>query len=158
MKINRVILPLNKEVVLEDDVILSKDSCYYSNQILDASPVHVKASLFETGEFLTVNLNVSCDLKLQCAYTLEEVPYKLRFNETIEITDDPNDEEMIYINKNQFSIDDIILSLVSIHIPLKVVKKGAKLPSSGKNYRVLTEEEVFEEQERDIFDDLPDIN
>ena len=40
---------------------------------------------------------------------------------------------------------------------MKVVKEGAKLPSSGDGYRVLTEEDAALEEKPSLFDVLDDF-
>ena len=50
--------------------------------------------------------------------------------------------------KSNIEVDEYILDLIIAEVPMKIVKKGAKLPSSGEGYRVLSEDEYNKEQEQ----------
>ena len=90
-----------------------------------------------------------------CAYTLEEIPYSYHVKETIELAD--NEEDEFEIINNQIDIDQIVITLIVSNVPMKVIKKGAKLPSSGDGYRVLSEEDAKKEKKSSPFDVLDDL-
>lgn len=145
MIINRGALNIGQTRKLIDDIEVDLSKSPFYAKVFKCSPIHVEATLFENGDFLSIDLKVSADLVLECAVSLEEVPYKLSFNDSIEISDNKDDVDMYYFNKNMFSIDDIIIALVSLNIPSAITKKGAKLPKDVKGVRFLTEEEAYEE-------------
>ena len=90
-----------------------------------------------------------------CAYTLEEIPYQYQIKETVELAGNEDDEFEI-INET-IDIDQILITLIVSNVPMKVIKKGAKLPSNGEGYRVLSEEEALQEKKASPFDALDDL-
>ena len=50
-------------------------------------------------------------------------------------------EECFFEPGNEIDLDPHILALILAEVPHNIVKKGAKRPSSGEGYRVLSEEE-----------------
>ena len=98
-------------------------------------------------------LEVNIDAKVigVCAYSLEDVPLDIKVHDNIEISDVVEDDDVIFYEKNSvFDIDPYILSLIVTNVPQKIVKKGAKLPSGGKGYRVLSEEEYQKEESKKV--------
>ena len=77
-----------------------------------------------------------------CAYTLEDVELKLKFKDSLEFSNEVSDDEDIFFEEKPiFSLDPYILGLIVAETPIKIVKKGAKLPQAGDGYRVLSEDE-----------------
>ena len=87
---------------------------------------------------------------LQCSYTLEDVDYDVDTEEILEFSEDPLDEEILEITGNTINIDDYVLGIIIGNLPLKVVKKGAKLPDI-KGVKVWSEDE-FEENHKNQLD------
>ena len=90
-----------------------------------------------------------------CAYTLEEIPYQYNIKESVELAGNEDDEFEI-INET-IDIDEILITLIVSNIPMKVVKKGAKLPSNGDGYQVMSEEEANSKKKASPFDALDDL-
>ncbi len=102
---------------------------------------------------------------LQCAYTLElfeqeiELDDDLCFNfvnENIELESD----DCFYEPGPVIELDHYAFALILSYIPIKAIKPGAKMPTSGEGYEVLTEEEFYarkqtlDDEFSDIFDEL----
>ena len=149
MKLNRLLFD-NPNYILEGKID-------FSNATLD--PYHIRkieeAEVRITGEnyedLLTLNIKIKVRVIGVCSYTLEDVPMDLNIRENLEISDEIKDDEVIFYEKNAiFDIDPYILSIIISEVPAKIVKKGAKLPSSGDGYRVISEEEFLKEEENKI--------
>ena len=96
-----------------------------------------------------MDISVECDITGVCSYTLEDVPLHLKFKDSLEFSNEIEDDEDIFFEpKPIFDVDPYILGLIIASIPTKIIKKGAKLPNSGAGYRVLSEEDYRKEKEK----------
>lgn len=145
MKINRFAFT-NNHLEIEDDVDFSFAKLD-PNHIRKIENTHVKVVGQEYDEIIYLELEINSDVTGVCSYSLEDVPLHLHFKESLEFSNEiEDDEEIIYVDKPIFEIDEYILELIIAEVPLKLVKKGAKLPSSGKDYRVISEDEYLKEK------------
>ena len=48
---------------------------------------------------------------------------------------------------NNIDLDEYILGILLANVPVRIVKKGAKLPGDGNNYRVISEDQYQKEKE-----------
>ena len=158
MKINRLLLPIGKAVEYDEDVDLTyfKGDQYHVRSIPSC---HMKLSVTNYDDLISLYFIIEGEVKTSCAYTLEEIPYKYKISDVIELTGGEDDE--FEIKGEEIDIDDILITLIVSNVPFKVVKEGATLPSSGEGYRFISEEEAEEEaaqQEKpsafDILDDF----
>lgn len=145
MKLNRLLFQ-NKDYVLEGDIDFSNlEFDPYHIKKIGLTHVKITGSVYE--DLLMLNFHIISDVIGVCAYTLEDVPLHFDFKDSLEISNEIEDDEKIFFEKNMiFDIDPYVLSLLVSEIPAKIVKKGAKLPEDGKGYRVLSEEEYEKEQ------------
>ena len=98
-------------------------------------------------EYITdMKLSMHGEVVGACSYTNEDVlvPYKCKENMTF--SSNENSTADYYEPNNVFDLDPYILALIDSSVPLNIVKKGAKLPSSGTGYQVLTEEEYLKQK------------
>ena len=146
MKINRLLFQ-NKGYSIEDDLDFSSQS-FDSTHIRNIGKTHVKITGQDYEDFLVLNFEIVSDVIGVCSYTLEDVPLTVKVNTSLTFTYEEEDEETIHIDNPIFEVDEYILDLIIAEVPMKIVKKGAKLPSSGEGYRVLSEDEYNKEQEQ----------
>lgn len=145
MKINRFAFT-NNHLEVEDDVDFSLAKLN-PNHIRKINNTHVKVVGDEYEDIICLNLEIDTDVVGVCSYTLEDVPLHLHFKDSLEFSNEINDDEdIIYVQKPIFDIDEYILQLIIGEVPLKLVKKGAKLPESGDVYRVISEDEYLKEK------------
>lgn len=146
MKINRYQLQEGKKEVLEEDIDFSRYP--FNDSHVRAIPFcHVKAELTDYGEILHVIFHIKVDVTAVCSYTLEDVPLHYDFVDELDFSDTvEEDDEIIFEESNIIEFDEHILSLILARVPIKVVKPGAKLPSDGDGYRIMTEEEYYKEK------------
>ena len=154
MKLNRLTLPVGKEVTFHEDIDFSgyQGDPYHVRSIKSC---HMDLSVLNYDELIVLSFNLKGEVMTTCAYTLEEIPYQYQIKETVELAG--NDDDEFKIINETIDIDQILITLIVSNIPMKVIKKGAKLPSNGEGYRVLSEEEALKEKKASPFDALDDL-
>ena len=154
MKLNRLTLPVGKEVVFHEDIDFSayQGDPYHVRSIKSC---HMDLSVLNYDELVVLSFSLKGEVMTTCAYTLEEIPYQYNIKESVELAGNENDEFEI-INET-IDIDEILITLIVSNVPMKVVKKGAKLPSNGDGYQVMSEEEANSKKKASPFDALDDL-
>lgn len=145
MKINRYQFQ-NKNYKIEDDLDFSNVS-FDPTHIRGVNNVHVVVTGNDYDDYLVLNLKIKADVIGVCSYTLEDIPLKINISTSLSFSFLDEDEDVIHIDSPIFELDQYVLDLIVAEVPLTLVKKGAKLPSSGEGYRVLSEDEYNKEQE-----------
>lgn len=136
----------NNVLELEDDIDFSSAKLD-QNHLRKIENTHVKVIAREYNDLITMDVYVECDITGVCSYTLEDVPLHLKFKDSLEFSNEIEDDEDIFFEpKPIFDLDPYILGLIIASTPTKIVKNGAKLPSSGVGYRVLSEEDYQKEK------------
>lgn len=145
MKIIKAKLPLGKTIT-STEVLSFPHEIYNDNHIrqIEDTEVSLSSTLYES--FVRVVVDFKVQVIVACAYTLEDVPLDLHIKDELIFTEDENDEENFYEPGPSIVLDDYILGLILARIPIKVVKKGAKLPKGDESYRVIDEETLNEER------------
>lgn len=147
MIVNLVLVEEGKTLHLEDSIDFSKVE-YSRNIVSEIKTCNVKIDVANYGEIIHMTVNVSSDVVVKCAYSNEDVNYKVNAKEELDFSFDiDDDEEIIHLENPQIEMDELIFSMILVSIPKRVIKKGAKRPESGNGYRVLTEEELLKEKE-----------
>ncbi len=154
MKINRAILPIGKTISYHEDIDFSS---YRGDQyhVRSISSCHMDLDVTNYDDLIVLSFNIKGEVMTTCAYTLEEIPYSYHVKEVVELSGDEEDE--FDMDGDILDIDEMLITLIVSNVPIKVVKKGAKLPSGGDGYRVLTEEEASKEKKPSPFDVLDDL-
>ena len=141
----------------QNNVLELEDEIDFSNAELDQNHIrkientHVKVLAHEYEDLLVMDVNVETDIIGVCSYTLEDVPLHLKFKDSLEFSNEvEDDDDIFYEPKPIFELDPYILGLIIASTPTKIVKKGAKLPSSGSGYRVLSEDEYNSEKKKKV--------
>lgn len=138
----------NNVLELEDEIDFSHTELD-QNHIRKIENTHVKILAHEYEDLLVMDVNVECDIIGVCSYTLEDVPLHLKIKDSLEFSNEVEDDDDIFFElKPIFELDPYILGLIIASTPTKIVKKGAKLPNSGVGYRVLSEEEYNSEKKK----------
>ena len=140
MNLNRFLFQ-NHLLELEEDIDFSNEQLNQSH-IRRIDSCHVKILAHEYDDLIVVEASVEAKVIGVCAYTLEDVELKLKFKDSLEFSNEVSDDEDIFFEEKPiFSLDPYILGLIVAETPIKIVKKGAKLPQAGDGYRVLSEDE-----------------
>lgn len=144
MKISRFDFQ-KKDFKLEEDLDFSKET-FDPTHIRGIKNTHVVVTGADYDDYLILNIKIKSDVIGVCSYTLEDVDYKVDISTSLTFTYNEDEEDTVHIDTPIFDLDPFILDLIVADVPLTLVKKGAKLPTSGNGYRVLTEEEYNQEQ------------
>lgn len=160
MKINRATLPIKKDV----NIIETIDFSIYpfdEHHIRRVDRCEVKVILHEFEDVLSCKLTGTAEVIAACSYTLDDVPLKVKFKEDFFFSNEENGSENIDFEPNNIiDLDPYIIALICAAVPHNLVKPGDTLPSGGKGYRVLTEEQYLSEKKNkrntsfDILDTL----
>ncbi len=153
MKFQFSILRHKNHMELEDVETYTSEEIQGIYSLLDMGKVHVHAELTLEGEIAHIEFHIQTKLYLECAYTLEKVDYPLDFIEELDFSSSDlyeNDENIVFVKGDVIDLHPYILGLIITEIPMKVVKKGAKLPKGGKGYEVITEEEYYKKKEESV--------
>lgn len=162
MKIDVGKLVSTKENLFEEDVVLDAEKFKLLPPLLEVKKLHAKARIHRYQDFIDVDLIINADVVLQCSYTLKPFCSKLSDEDEIHFAsyDDGGDDIQIY-KGNLIDLNPYIFNLLSASVPTSPKSPGAKLPTSGKYFRVLTEDEYKSEKEDGInhqFDKLKDLD
>lgn len=156
MKVNRFQLLEGKKEIYEEDIDFSSYP-FNDTHIRNIPFCHAKVELTDFGEILLAVFHIKVDVNAVCSYSLEDVPLHYEFDDQLEFSSEASeDDSIIFEASNIIDLDTHILSLILAKVPIKVVKKGAKLPSNGDGYSILTEEE-YEKQKANKKDSRWDI-
>ena len=145
MKLNKLLFA-NKDYVFEGEISFD-NAAVDPNHIRQILPASFKITGQTFEDLLLLHVEVKATVIGVCCYSLEDVELPIHVVDDIQISDTIEDDEQIFYEPNVvFDIDPYILSMIIASVPIKIVKKGAKLPSSGNGYRVLSEEEYLKEE------------
>ena len=98
-----------------------------------------------------INLKIKAKVIAPSAYTQKDVELNLNFSDIIQISDEYEDDEELFYEKDMiFDIDPYVLSLIIGEVPMVVIDKDEALPQDGDGYRIMTEDEYLEEQKRKV--------
>ena len=145
MKINRALLKNGIPETFSEEVDFSH---------VELDPTHirsiphcvVKITATDYEEILHISLEINAVVIGVCSYSLEDVELKLKINDSLDFTDDVEDVDNYYEKENLIDLDPYILGILLANVPVRIVKKGAKLPKNGAGYRVLSEDDYLKEQ------------
>ena len=159
MKINRALLTNGITKEFEETIDFSHIE-FDKNHIRSIQDCNVKAVATDYESILCIDVEISALVIGVCSYSLEDVEIPLKIKDQLVFTDDESDEDNYYVEDNIVDLDEYILGILLANVPVKIVKKGAKLPSDGNNYRVISEDQYQKEKENshdsrwDVLDDL----
>lgn len=146
MKINRALLTNGIPKSFEEAIDFSHVS-FDQNHIRSIPSCMVKITATDYESILRIVVEINALVIGVCSYTLEDVELKLKINDELNFTDDENDEDCYYEKDNIIDLDNYILGILLANIPVRIIKKGAKPPKNGENYRVISEDEYIKEKE-----------
>ena len=139
----------NKPVMMSDEIDFSHldlTKCHVHK--IDFCLVEASITNYEESHFLKIDLKIKAKVHTTCAYSLEDVKIDLNYKDNLIFSDEiKDDNDIIFYDSNIINLDEYVLDSILSEVPLKIVKKGKKLPQSGEGYRVLSEDEYLKEQE-----------
>lgn len=145
---------LHEPFVFSGTVDLKNSLMKRESQILDVSPIHLDGVLTVNKEDLILHMNVSLNLTLPSARSLEPVLFPMEFSisevyipPTVPY-EVPADEEstVIRLEHDWLDLSDSIEDSVLLNLPLQVFteeeKKSDEMPS-GNNWTVMSEDDYY---------------
>ena len=146
MKINRALLTNGVAKSFEEAI----DFCHIEfdkSHIRSIQDCNVKAVATDYESILCIDVEISALVIGVCSYSLEDVEIPLKIKDQLVFTDDETDEDNYYAKDNIIDLDEYILGILLANVPVRIVKKGAKLPGDGNDYRVISEDQYQKEKE-----------
>ena len=162
IKIDVAKLSLSKETTIKEVVTFDEEKFKCYPPLLKVGDVDVVINVRRYEDFIYVFLNFKANVTLQCSYTLKPFDSVIKSNEELHFASyvEEGDDDLIIYKGNSIELDKYIFDAISASIPPSPKAPGAKLPESGKDYRVLSFEELEKEKEEKVdhrFDALDDL-
>ena len=161
MKINRALLTNGIAKSFEEAIDFSQ--CEFDKNYIRSIPYcNVKAVATDYETILCIAVEIEATVIGVCSYSLEDVELKLKISDELDFGEE-EDDNVYHEDSNIIDLDQYILGILLANVPVRIVKKGAKLPNDGNDYRVIGEDEYYKEKENqhdsrwDALDNL-DIN
>lgn len=110
-----------------EDTIDFSDRIQNIDDILDMTVVTVKGTCTHiVDDRYEFEMNLSCVMTLECARTLDPVPYPINLDvvEVFDTYQDGEDDETILIEKSTIDLTDVIWENVYLEKPMRVFKEG----------------------------------
>ena len=142
------------------------DLNFYNNTkslktIKDYKSVEGVVEIQKADFVIIVKYDIHAVLNVLSTLSGEEFEYPLDVNETLYYTDkkEMDSEDVFYVKEGYVDLDQEIYSLIITSIPLILHKEGEEYPK-GKNYRVISEDEIDENDGSNYspFDKLKDLD
>jgi uncharacterized protein len=130
----------DEQIIFDSSLIKTKAAT-----LLDLKPVNVKGSgVFSSQtKILTLDLIIEGIMIVPCALSLEPTPYPFKIETTEMLSFDHDDEKDDYwpVFNDTVDLYSLVWQLICLEIPLKVIKEGAKIKTSGIGWKLVTEDE-----------------
>ena len=149
MVINRALLTYGTAQKYEEEIDFSSYS-FDPTHIRKIPYCLAKITATDYESILRVEVEITATVIAVCSYSLEDVELKLNIKDEINFTDDENDEESYFEKDNIIDLDEYILGILLANVPVRIIKKGAKLPKNGSGYRVLSEDDYEKEKANSV--------
>lgn len=150
MKIDFRRYELNKHYYLEDDIDFSSISFSPTYRIRKIKSCHIKLDIIVFSEVADIKVTLSGVVIGACSYTNEDVDVKYSCKENMSFGLTEKSEAEYYEPRLEFDFDPYIISLIDNSVPLNIVKPGAKLPSGGQGYEVLSEDDYNKKKAKTV--------
>lgn len=133
----------NTETTLEINEIIEFDSeKLKTTEIKRLENIKAKGTITRIdNEIYHITLNITGNMILLCARSLEEVNYPLNIFIDKNIKEDENDEENQLILQNSLDIFAIVWENIVLEVPLRVIKEDAVFISEGDGWGLKDENE-----------------
>jgi len=139
---------LPKQEYLVDEVLKFDQKMFAKvSNINGVSDVLVNGIIKMENDLVRVDLNLKGTLYLPCAVTDETGDYPFSF-EINELLDDEYHDVVNY-QKDYIDLLELVWQRLIVEAPTKFVKSDREV-SSGKSWRLITEEDYYQEKENEI--------
>ena len=156
MKWNRnwLVKQKNGKFDFEETITFPKEMFYNLSRINDLKDVEVTGSgnFNSSEERLYVTYHVQGTMVVPCAISLEDVDYPFSIDTDVVFAfyKPEDDEDVVEARKDVANLTSVIFQEIMMAIPMRVVKEGAKMKTSGSGWKVMDESEVVAKEEDTI--------
>lgn len=125
-----------------DETIEFKEEDIKNTEIQRLENIKVKGTIsrIET-DIYHININITGNMVLLCARSLEEVDYPLNIHIDKNINELANDDEKQLILQNTLDIFAIVWENIVLEVPLRVIKEDANFLKEGNGWSLKDENE-----------------
>jgi uncharacterized protein len=139
----------NKGLTIDETVDVS-DLKQVDKSIRDVSPVHIEGRADLSSTKFTFHLSIKGTMVLPCSRTLVDVlyPFEIHTTETFLLNDYDytTDEDSHVVQGEIIDLLPIVKELILLEVPMQIFSKDENVegaaPQSGKDWEVITEEQV----------------
>ncbi len=144
MKINTS-LALRESFQVVEEIDASRFDLSANFSLKGIHDLVAKALVSYKGELVHVSIDLTGVLDLECAYTLDIFQQKLQISDELFFSNkqDDDEEDVFFERGPLIELDQYIFGLILAHIPLRVIKPGAKLPLGDEIVEVMREDEYI---------------
>ncbi len=98
---------------------------------------------------LYVDFTVKGQMILPCAVSLEDVDYPFSIDSSVVFAfyKPSEDEDVVEVKKNLVDLTPVVFQEIMMEVPMRVVKEGATLKTTGNGWKVMNEDDMQEEEE-----------
>ena len=162
IKIDVAKLSYSKETTFHEVVNFDPEEFKCYPPLLEVKKVDVDIKIRRYEQFIYVSYKFKANVTLQCSYTLKPFDSVIKGEEELHFAGyaEEGDDDLIIYKGNSIELDKYIFDSLSASIPPSPKAPGAKLPESGKDYRVISFAEYEKEKEEKVdprFDKLKDL-
>lgn len=130
-----------KSQTISEEIDISTIDITNLFSLVKVESCQVEATIKKLGNLFEVHLKGVAKVILECAYSLEHFPKTLRFSDDLLFSRFEEEiDDLIVVPNGNYDLTDHIHALIRLAVPLRAIKKGAKLPS-GDGYRVYSEDD-----------------
>jgi uncharacterized protein len=139
----------NKGLTIDETIDVS-DLKQVDKSIRDVSPVHIEGRADLSSTKFTFHLSIKGTMVLPCSRTLVDVlyPFEIHTTETFLLNDYDytTDEDPHVVQGEIIDLLPIVKELILLEVPMQIFSKDENVegaaPQSGKDWEVITEEQV----------------
>ena len=128
-----------------ESIVLDSNFIESIPNLLDIKDLVLQGKGHYLGELDTLRIEFTLKgiMVVPCARSLEPVDYHFESVNDAEYSfSESQNEECIIVKGNVIDMDELIKEIISLEVPIRVVKEGAELKKSGKGWEVKGENEV----------------
>lgn len=123
-----------------DEIVNFTDDDIKDTSIKRLSNVRTKGSIERINDDIYhLTLNITGDMVLLCARSLEEVVYPIDIFIDKNVSETTNEDEKPIILQNSLDIFGIVWENIVLEVPLRVVKENAEFLSEGNGWSLIEE-------------------
>ena len=143
----------NGEFSFEETLTFDSDIIKSTRYLLGLKEVSIEGegTYHRDTETLTLDFIIKGTMVVPCALSLEPVDYSFETTADVKYTFNPTlqNEEILVVKGMEIDIIPFVWELISLEIPLKVVKPGAHIKTQGNNWEIKSQDDDSSKKDLD---------